>query len=48
VIEIGRCPILSLDDKPAPCKAHALLAKATGLYPRPPHTDPNAKRREQF
>jgi predicted CoA-binding protein len=48
LIEIGRCPVLYLDDKPVACKAHALLAKATGLYARPPQTDPNAKRREQF
>jgi hypothetical protein len=39
---------LYLSDKPTACKAHTLLAKATGLYVRPPQTDPNAKRRESF
>lgn len=48
VIEIGRCPVLYLSDKPTACKAHTLLAKATGLYALPPQTDPNAKRRESF
>ncbi len=48
VVEIGRCPVLYLDDKPAVCKAHTLMTKATGTYQRPPQTDPNAKRRENF
>ena len=48
VVEIGRCPVLYLSDKRPECKAHALLVKATGLYSRPPQTDPSAKRREQF
>jgi hypothetical protein len=42
------CPVLHLSDKRPECKAHALLVKATGLYSRPPQTDPTAKRREQF
>ncbi|MDH3200646.1 MAG: CoA-binding protein [Myxococcales bacterium] len=48
VVEIGRCPVLYLDDKPAACKAHTLVTKATGAYRRPPQTDPNAKRREMY
>ncbi|MGB5266195.1 MAG: CoA-binding protein [Polyangiales bacterium] len=48
VVEIGRCPVLYLDDKRPECKAHTLLTKATGLYRRPPQVDPTAKRREQF
>jgi predicted CoA-binding protein len=49
VVEIGRCPVLYLNDKPAAaCKAHTLMVKASGLYRRPPQTDPTAKRREQF
>ena len=48
IVEIGRCPVLYLSDKRPECKAHALLAKATGLYGRPPQTDPTAKRRENF
>lgn len=48
VVEIGRCPVLYLSDKRPECKAHTLVTKATGLYKRPPQTDPNAKRREQF
>ncbi|MDH3653222.1 MAG: CoA-binding protein [Myxococcales bacterium] len=48
VVEIGRCPVLYLDDKRPECKAHTLLTKASGLYGRPPQVDPAAKRREQF
>ena len=48
VVEIGRCPVLYLSDKRPECKAHTLLTKASGLYARPPQTDPGAKRREQF
>jgi len=46
VVEIGRCPVLYFHDKPLACKGHALLAKASGLYGRPPQTDANAPRRE--
>jgi hypothetical protein len=31
VVEIGRCPVLYLHDKPATCKALTFLVKATGL-----------------
>ncbi|MFW2390524.1 MAG: CoA-binding protein [Polyangiales bacterium] len=48
VVEIGRCPVLYLSDKRPECKAHALLTKASGLYRRPPQTDPAAKRREHL
>ena len=49
VVEIGRCPVLYLSDKPAAaCKVHTLMVKATGLYRRPPQTDSTAKRREQL
>jgi hypothetical protein len=49
VVEIGRCPVLYLKDKPAAaCKVHTLMVKASGLYRRPPQTDPAAKRREQL
>ncbi|MBW2210461.1 MAG: CoA-binding protein [Deltaproteobacteria bacterium] len=49
VVEIGRCPVLYLEDKPAAaCKVHTLMVKASGLYRRPPQTDPAAKRREQL
>ncbi|MBW2551500.1 MAG: CoA-binding protein [Deltaproteobacteria bacterium] len=49
VVEIGRCPVLYLNDKPtAACKVHTLMVKASGLYRRPPQTDPAAKRREQL
>ncbi|MBW1875774.1 MAG: hypothetical protein JRI98_10420 [Deltaproteobacteria bacterium] len=30
------------------CKVHTLMVKASGLYRRPPQTDPAAKRREQL
>ena len=46
VVEIGRCPVYYLDDKPAACKAHTLAVKLSGTYRRPPQTDTNAKRRE--
>ncbi len=48
VVEIGRCPVLYRDDKPAACKAHTLVTKLTGAYGKPPQTDPNAKRREMY
>ncbi len=46
VVEIGRCPVYYLDEKPRACAAHTLMVKATGSYRRPPHTDSEAKRRE--
>ncbi len=46
VVEIGRCPVYYLEDKPSACKAHTLMVKATGSYRRPPQTDSEAKRRE--
>ncbi len=48
VVEIGRCPVLYLNDKPAACKAHTLITKLSGARGLPPQTDPNKKRREQF
>jgi len=46
VVEIGRCPIYYMNDKTTPCKLHTAIVKATGVYARPPQTDPAAKRRE--
>ena len=46
VVEIGRCPIYYLADKPTACKAHTLLVKATGSYRRPRQTHSDARRRE--
>lgn len=48
VVEIGRCPIYYLDDKPGVCKAHTAMVKLSGTYKRPPQTDSDAKRRELF
>jgi hypothetical protein len=48
VVEIGRCPVYYLDDKPAACKVHSALTKLTGCYARPPQLDPDAKRREMW
>jgi len=49
VVEIGRCPILYLDNKSAACKAHTLAVKVSGLYGKPPRTDEaEAKRREML
>lgn len=46
VLEIGRCPVYYLADKPMPCRIHTLMVKASGAYGRPPQTDPSASRRE--
>ncbi|MFO0749345.1 MAG: CoA-binding protein [Myxococcota bacterium] len=46
VVEIGRCPVMYFDGKSGACKAHAFAAKVSGLYGKPPQTDPTAKRRE--
>lgn len=46
VVEIGRCPVYYLADKPKACAAHTALVKATGTYRRPPQLDSHAKRRE--
>lgn len=46
VIEIGRCPVYYMDDKPAACKAHTLVLKVSGSYKKPPQIDPDEKRRE--
>lgn len=46
VVEIGRCPVYYVDKQIAVCKVHTLMTKASGLYRKPPQTDPNAKRRE--
>ncbi len=48
VVEIGRCPVYYLENKPGPCKAHAAITKLTGTYNRPPQTEPTAKRRELY
>lgn len=48
VVEIGRCPVLYLSDKRPECKAHALVAKVTGLYGQAPRTDAAGKRREML
>jgi hypothetical protein len=46
VVEIGRCPVYYLEDKPPACKAHTLVVRLSGTYGRPPQTDPEKKRRE--
>jgi len=46
VVEIGRCPVYYLENKPKACAAHTVLVKATGTYRRQPQLDPKAKRRE--
>jgi hypothetical protein len=48
VMEIGRCPVYYLENKPMACAAHTLLVKATGAYRLPPQTDSDAKRREHW
>lgn len=46
IVEIGRCPVYYLEDKPPLCAAHTLVTKVSGSYSRPPQVDENAKRRE--
>jgi len=46
VIEIGRCPVYYLNEKPRACAGHAMMLKVSGSYAKPPQLDPNAKRRE--
>jgi hypothetical protein len=46
VVEIGRCPVYYLEDKPMVCKAHTLFVRGSGTYGRPPQIDPQKKRRE--
>ncbi|HHO49385.1 MAG TPA: hypothetical protein ENK18_00580 [Deltaproteobacteria bacterium] len=46
VVEIGRCPVYYLDDKPAGCRMHAAVTRISGSWGRPPQTDPDADRRE--
>jgi predicted CoA-binding protein len=48
VVEIGRCPVYYMEGLMGACAAHTLLVKASGLYSKPPQTDPTAKRREMF
>lgn len=46
VVEIGRCPVYYLTEKPKACAAHTMLVKATGSYRRQPQLDSDTKRRE--
>lgn len=48
VVEIGRCPVYYLKDKPTACVAHTMVVKLAGGYDKAPQLDPNAKRREMF
>jgi hypothetical protein len=46
VVEIGRCPVYYLEDKPPICRAHTGLVKLSGAYAKPPQTTADGKRRE--
>ncbi len=46
IVEIGRCPIYYMDDKPAVCAAHTVTTKLSGTYRRAPQIDSDTKRRE--
>lgn len=46
VVEIGRCPVYYLADKPGPCVAHTLVTKMSGTWKLPPQTEPSERRRE--
>lgn len=48
VVEVGRCPVFYLDDKPVICAAHALVAKVGGTYGRSPTDTADPKRRELY
>ncbi len=48
VVEIGRCPVYYAHPKNAACKGHALMAKITGAYGKPPQTVLDAPRRELY
>ncbi|MEZ4335508.1 MAG: CoA-binding protein [Sandaracinaceae bacterium] len=46
VVEIGRCPVFYMDEPTRACSIHTGLVKLTGVWARPPQTDPDVKRRE--
>lgn len=46
IVEIGRCPVYYLDDKPPSCAGHTLLARVSGTWSLPPQTDAEGPRRE--
>jgi hypothetical protein len=46
VVEIGRCPVYYLDEKPGACAMHTFIVRMTGAYKLPPQIDSEAKRRE--
>jgi predicted CoA-binding protein len=46
VVEIGRCPVYYMQGLMGACAAHTAMVKLSGLYNKPPQTDPHAKRRE--
>ena len=46
IVEIGRCPVYYLKDKPGPCAGHTLMTKVTGTWRRPPQTEVSDKNRE--
>lgn len=46
VVEIGRCPVYYMDQRPTECAVHTALVRLTGTWSRPPQTDATAKRRE--
>ncbi len=48
VVEIGRCPVYYLDDKPGGCKVHSAITKLTGAYAKPPQLDGEARHREMW
>ena len=39
VVEVGRCPVYYLDDKPLPCRMHTMVVSMTGTRSRPPETE---------
>ena len=48
VVEVGRCPVYYLAERPLACRAHTLLVKATGLYGKPPRTQADPSQREMW
>lgn len=48
VVEIGRCPVYYLDQKPAACAAHTLMTKVTGTWRRAPQLDADPTGRKEI
>jgi hypothetical protein len=48
VLEVGRCPVLFLENRAGPCKVHGWVADALGLTELEPQLHAGSGRREHF